>query len=74
MLNALLGKIHIYFIFLLFYFARIGVWSVSIFVHLVYVWCPVRPEEGVGFFGVGVTVIVPCGCWKMNTGDRKSVV
>lgn len=37
-------------------------------VHYMSVWCPRRPEEGIGSPGTGVTDDweSPCGCWESN--------
>lgn len=32
--------------------------------------CPQRPEEGVGYPGIGITedCDLPCGCWESDLG------
>lgn len=37
-------------------------------VYYVQIWCPQKSEEGVGSFGIGVTVGILCGGWEANTG------
>lgn len=50
------------------YFMCMNVVAACMLVYYVQIWCPQKSEEGVGSFGIGVTVGILCGGWEANTG------
>ena len=53
-----------------FYFMHMSVCLACVYVHYVQVWCPWRPEEGIGSPDAEVKDCCEllCWCWELNQG------